>query len=182
MTASTYPPKLQRIIAFFESMPPAEVRAALISYAARIKKFLPPEGVPMDLADVRKDAECEDKVGVFLKFDDAGRVTFYMETGPNVQTLTNALACILCEGLSGETPDTVRDLPQDFVPRIVGGQLFRQRSQTVYYVLRRMKEAVKRWHDGERLTAIAAAKAAEAGQSACSAKQAGDGSSCGCAS
>ena len=154
-----YPPKLQRIITFFESLPPGEIRAVLISYAGRVKNFLPPEGMEMDFVDMRKDAECEDKVGVYLKFDAEGHVSFYVETGPNVQTLTNALACILCEGLSGEKPETVEALTHDFVPRIVGGQLFRQRSQTVYYVLRRMKEAVKMHRDGLRRAAIAEAKA-----------------------
>ena len=159
---SKYPPKLEKIIGLFEMLPPAEVRASLISYAQRVKKFAPPEGVEMDLESIRKDAECEDTVGVFLKFDDAGRVAFYITTGEHVQTLTNALACILCEGLSGEEPETVLELPADFVPRIVGGQLFRQRSQTVYYVLRRMKEALKQWRDIGRREQIAEARARDA--------------------
>src|SRR5690606_16955642 len=97
-------------------LPPAEIRASLISYAQRVDGFRPPEGMEMDLTSVRKDAECEDTVGVFLKFNDQGQVRFYIETGPNVQTLTKALACILCEGLSGEMPQTIMELPADFVP------------------------------------------------------------------
>jgi cysteine desulfuration protein SufE len=33
----------------------------------------------------------------------------------------------------------VLEVPSDFVPKIVGGELIRARSHTVYYVLSRMK-------------------------------------------
>ena len=40
--------------------------------------------------------------------------------------------------------------PLDFVPKIVGGQLVRVRSQTVYYILTRMKSVCKVWLNRER--------------------------------
>ena len=52
------------------------------------------------------------------------------------------MTAILCRGLNGCTPEQVLQVPQDFVPRIIGADLVRLRSQTVYYVLNRMKEAV----------------------------------------
>ena len=67
-----------------------------------------------------------------------------------VQTLTRALAAILCQGLEGATPTEVLTLPPDFVPKIVGSQLVRLRSQTVYYILTRMKNAVKTQLQRER--------------------------------
>jgi cysteine desulfuration protein SufE len=45
------------------------------------------------------------------------------------------------------------DVPQDFVPKIVGGQLVRVRSQTVYYILTRMKSVCKVWLNRERAAA-----------------------------
>ena len=42
------------------------------------------------------------------------------------------------------------ELPADFVLKIVGAQLVRIRSQTVYYVLRRMQEAARVWLCRER--------------------------------
>jgi cysteine desulfuration protein SufE len=45
------------------------------------------------------------------------------------------------------------DIPQDFVPRIVGAQLIRLRSQTVYYILTRIKGACKVWLNRERAAA-----------------------------
>jgi cysteine desulfuration protein SufE len=53
----------------------------------------------------------------------------------------------------------VLEVPQDFVPKIVGGQLVRLRSQTVYYILTRMKGAAKAWLNRERAAAGAGAPA-----------------------
>ena len=53
------------------------------------------------------------------------------------------MTSILCNGLDGLRIEAILDLPADFVPRIVGGQLVRIRSQTVYYILTRMKSACK---------------------------------------
>ena len=53
------------------------------------------------------------------------------------------MAAILCKGLDGATPDEIMAVPQDFVPRIVGGDLVRVRSQTVYYILTRLKSACR---------------------------------------
>ncbi len=50
-----------------------------------------------------------------------------------------AMTSILCRGLEGATLSEVLDLPSDFVPKIIGAELVRARSHTVYYVLTRMK-------------------------------------------
>jgi cysteine desulfuration protein SufE len=73
-----------------------------------------------------------------------------MTLGPQVQTLTKAMTAILCKGLEGTTPKAVMDLESDFVPKIVGAQLVRVRSQTTYYILSRMKGICKVWSDRRR--------------------------------
>ena len=75
--------------------------------------------------------------------DEESRVHFRVTLGPQVQTLTKAMTSILCTGLDGIRLAEVMGLPADFVPKIVGGQLVRIRSQTVYYILTRMKSASK---------------------------------------
>jgi cysteine desulfuration protein SufE len=67
-----------------------------------------------------------------------------------VQTLTRAMTALLCKGLNGTTPEEVLALEADFVPRLIGANLVRQRSQTVYYVLGRMKAAVTVWRNRQR--------------------------------
>lgn len=137
------PAALNELILFFEALPEGERRENLIDLAAAVPKHAPQKGERFDLEDVRKDAECTDTVGIHVRVEDGGRLYFAVSLGPKVQTLTRALAVILCRGLNGSTLEEVLAVPQDFVPRIIGAELVRLRSQTVYYVLRRMKEAAQ---------------------------------------
>lgn len=66
-----------------------------------------------------------------------------MTLGPEVQTLTRALAAVLCEGLEGAPPEEVAALPESVVEDIAGQVLVRLRSRTAYYILRRVKQAVQ---------------------------------------
>jgi cysteine desulfuration protein SufE len=145
-----HPEKLLQIVSLFESLPPAEKREALIAYADSAAKQGPRDGETFDLEDIRKDEECTDTVGVFLKVSPERSCTFRITLGPQVQTLTKAMTSILCKGLAGCTPEQIMDVPADFVPKIVGADLVRQRSQTVYYILTRMKGVAKVWLNRER--------------------------------
>jgi cysteine desulfuration protein SufE len=150
---SVYPPKLTAIVALFEHLPDDEKRETLISYADQAGKWGPIEGETYDLEDIRKDEECADTVGIFMKVGAAREVHFRISLGPQVQILTRAMTSILCKGLDSSTLEQVLEVPADFVPRIVGGQLVRVRSQTVYYVLTRMKSACRAFINRERLAA-----------------------------
>jgi cysteine desulfuration protein SufE len=138
-STSVYPTGLQNIIDLFVSLPDEEKREVLISYAEQTGKWRPREEESFDLEDIRKDEECADTVGVFLTVSDGNKVRFRITLGPQVQTLTKAMTSILCRGLEGATLSEVLDLPSDFVPKIIGAELVRARSHTVYYVLTRMK-------------------------------------------
>jgi cysteine desulfuration protein SufE len=150
-----YPTKLNKIINLFESLPEDERRETLVSYADSANKQEPREGETFDLVDVRKDEECTDTVGVYLHVDENGRALIRMTLGPEVQTLTRSMAAILCKGLEASTPQEILDLPSDFVTRIVGTELVRIRSQTVYYVLTRIKSICKVWLDRQRMAQVA---------------------------
>jgi cysteine desulfuration protein SufE len=147
---SVYPKGLQTIVSLFESLPDQEKREALISYADQARKWEPKQGETFDLEDVRKDEECTDTVGVFLKVGQEERGIFRVTLGSQVQTLTRAMTSILCRGLENSTVTEVLEVPSDFVPKIVGGDLIRARSQTVYYVLTRMKGICKVYLDRRR--------------------------------
>ena len=133
-----YPTKLSKIINLFESLPEDERRETLVSYADNAKRQEPRDREKFDLIDVRKDEECTDTVGVYLQVDENGKAHIRMTLGPEVQTLTRSMTAILCKGLEGATPHEILDMPSDFVTRIVGSELVRLRSQTVYYVLTRI--------------------------------------------
>jgi cysteine desulfuration protein SufE len=147
---SAYPPSLQRIVDLLEHLPEAERRETLVSYSEQASTQGPKEGETFQLEDVRKDEECTDTVGVFLKIDPDQRVQFRITLGPQVQTLTKAMTTILCKGLNGASVEEILAVPADFVPKLVGAQLVRARSQTVYYILTRMKGALTAWQRRER--------------------------------
>src|SRR5437667_8770352 len=152
---SNYPSKLDKIIHLFEALPEQERRETLVSYADSAKNQEPRPNETFQLEDIRKDEECADTVGVYLQVDDEGKAHFRMTLGPEVQTLTRAMTAILCKGLDGRTPQEVLELPSDFVTRIVGAELVRVRSQTIYYVLTRIKGICKVYLDRERMAAVA---------------------------
>jgi len=143
-----YPAALGELITFFESLPEGERRENLIDLAAAVATHAPQEDEKYDLEDVRHDAECTDTVGVHARLDHGDQVHFAISLGPKVQTLTKAMATILCRGLNGSTLSEVLAVPQDFVPRIIGADLVRLRSQTVYYVLGRMKQVAQALQKG----------------------------------
>ncbi len=145
-----YPAPLQELINFFEHLSEQERRENLLLLAEQAEKLEPREGEKFDLEEVRKDKECTDTVGVYLRVDDDDRAHFAITLGLKVQTLTRAMATILCKGLNGAMLQELLDVPEDFVSRIIGAELVRQRSQTVYYVLGRMKAAVKAFINQDR--------------------------------
>lgn len=150
-----YPTKLNKIISLFESLPEDERRETLVSYADNARRQEPREGEKFNLVDVRKDEECADTVGVYLQVDENGRAHIRMTLGPEVQTLTRSMTAILCKGLQDCTPQEILDVPSDFVTRIVGAELVRIRSQTIYYVLSRIKGICKVYLDRQRIAQVA---------------------------
>jgi len=136
------PPALQSIAALFAGRSESERRELLLHYAGGAGRHTPRPDEHYAVSDLRHDdAECADVVGVYLRAAGDGRCHFRVAMGPEVQTLTRALAAILCEGLDGATPAEVLALPEAIVEDFAGAVLLRLRSRTVYYILRRMKEA-----------------------------------------
>ena len=136
-----YPPRLQAIADLFAGLTEPARRELLIHYAAGAARYAPQPGETFDIEDMRHDAECTDKVGIHLRIHDGCH--FRVTLGPEVQTLTRALSAILCEGLDGLPPAEVAALPESIVDAIVGTELVRLRSRTVYYIVRRLKEAAR---------------------------------------
>jgi cysteine desulfuration protein SufE len=150
----SYPSKLSAIIELFSGLPDAEKRETLIAYADQAKSQEPREGETFDLEDIRKDEECTDTVAIYLRLDESGGSHFRVTLGPQVQTLTRAMSSILCKGLEGVPPSDILEIPADFVPKIVGAELVRLRSQTVYYLLTRIKSVAKVWLQRQRSASL----------------------------
>lgn len=139
------PPSLERIATLFESLPERERRELLIHYAGQAPRHAAPRDQHFDVRDVRKDeARCRDEVGIFVRLNGEGGLQWAFTLGPKVQTLTQALAVILAEGFAGATPGEVIATPPAVIPRLIGSELVRLRSRTVYYILERMQQAAGR--------------------------------------
>jgi cysteine desulfuration protein SufE len=133
---------LESTVKLFEHLPKETKIQGLISLADSLPKFAPKEDEVWDVEDVRKDHECLDVVGLFVKRDGNG-VKLAATVGHEVTTLTRALTTLFVENLTGETVEHILGVQQDIIPRVVGEALMRQRSNTAYYTLRRIKEAVR---------------------------------------
>ncbi|MBL9115328.1 MAG: SufE family protein [Verrucomicrobiaceae bacterium] len=138
-----HPPRLQEIIQHFESLTEAERRDGLIALADAAEQHSPRPGELFEFEDVRKDNECSDTVGIHLRLE-GGRVRLAVSLGCQVQTLTRALAVILCRGLADARLDDIIALTPGFVEQIVGQKLVQLRARTIYYVLHRVQEAAAR--------------------------------------
>tara|TARA_R110002096_G_scaffold24760_28_gene78065 strand:+ start:491 stop:952 length:462 start_codon:yes stop_codon:yes gene_type:complete len=139
----SYPDTLQEIVEFLEALPEQERREALFTYAEAAARHEPRAGETYVVADERFDEMCLDSVGVFLHLNAGNEATFRVRLGGKVQTLTRALASILCQSLNQLPLATIVNLDDAFIPRIVGAELMRLRSRTVYYMLQRMQEAAQ---------------------------------------
>lgn len=143
-SSSELPPALREIVDFFAPLPEPDRREALLAYASQADQHAPRADEDYAVSEERHDEEdCLDSVGIFLLRHGDDTVTFRVTLGPDVQTLTRALAVILCRGLEGGSLSRIVTLCDNFVPTIVGAPLMRLRSRTVYYVLRRMREAAR---------------------------------------
>ena len=140
----SFPPKLAALIDLFSSLSDMERRETLIAYADHASSQEPRQGEVFDLEDIRKDEECTDTVAVFLQVEE-GRCHFRIALGKQVQTLTRAMSAILCKGLDSLSPEEVLAIPNEIVKTIVGADLVRVRSQTVYYLLTRIKGITRLW-------------------------------------
>jgi cysteine desulfuration protein SufE len=133
---------LEAQVKHFETLDNSARIQALIGLAQTVSRLGPTPDNTWDFSEVRQDEECLDSLGVFLK-KDHHVLHFAATVGEETTTLTRALTSVLVQHLSGETPERILSLSNQFVPRLVGEQLLRQRRNTAYYPLRRIQEAVK---------------------------------------
>ena len=102
----SYPKKLQEMVDLFEHLPDEEKRESLVSYSMTTKSCEPAEGEKFDLEDVRKDEECADTVGVFLKVDEEGRSHFRMTLGPPGADLNQGDGGDFVQGIGGNDAES----------------------------------------------------------------------------
>ncbi len=106
----TLPPRLARTVEVFRSAPRQFRTEALVDYSKRVPP-LPPDLVehPDRLEQVH---ECQTPFFLATRIED-GRVRLFFDAPAESPTI-RAFAGILFEGLDGEPPDVILEVPDDF--------------------------------------------------------------------
>jgi cysteine desulfuration protein SufE len=142
------PAAMLEITRLFEGVTEDQRRELLLSLAASAPRWQPVPDELFDFNDIRKDADCSDAAGIHLRRRKDGKLTLRISLGPEVQTLTRAMAAVLCQGLEGSTACEIAAVPESLATEIAGTELVRLRSRSVYYLLRRVKEAAEQLSRG----------------------------------
>ena len=103
------PKKLQTMIDVMATSPKDFRTEALLDYSKR----LPPLPDHIDASELEQVAECQSPFFLTTELDDDGRVRMYFEAPPEAPT-TRGFAAIVHEGLNGETPEAILEVPNDF--------------------------------------------------------------------
>ncbi|HWG85966.1 MAG TPA: SufE family protein [Deinococcales bacterium] len=133
---------LDETVRIFERLPKETRIEGLIALADSLPRLAPEPTDSWDVVDVRKDQECLDVVGLYARREGEA-VRLAASVGQEVTTLTRALTALFVENLDGESAKNILSVTPEVIPRVVGEALMKQRSNTGYYTLRRIHEAVR---------------------------------------
>ncbi len=115
----------------------------LVDFADRFKE-VPPEIAARPFPEQHRVQRCESEAYVFLEPDDSPEVRFHFAV-ENPQGLSaKAMAVILTETLSGETYETIRQVPSDIVYEIFGKELSMGKGQGLMGMVELAKVMAKR--------------------------------------
>ncbi len=133
---------LEHQVQHFESLDNSARIQALIALAGQMSHLEPEAHQTWDYTEIRQDQECLDEMGLYLRHNE-NSLELAATVGSEATTLTRALTAVLVQHLNGETKDRILELKDNFVPRLVGESLLRQRRNAAYYPLRRIQDAVR---------------------------------------
>jgi cysteine desulfuration protein SufE len=141
MTADTIPARLREIIADFAESDRSEKLQLLLEYADRMPAL--PEWLRDQHDQMDHVHECMTPVFVYAE-SDQGRLRFLFDVPPESPTI-RGYAALLAEGVAGETPETILQIPADFYYQMGLQQaLSPQRLNGISAILAHMKRlAVK---------------------------------------
>jgi len=129
------PQKLDRIVRLMAGSPKEIKIEALLDYSRRIPPL--PDGIDRD--DLEQVHECLTPFFLLTEIDDDGRVRMFFDAPPESPTI-RGFAGILLDGLDGETPEAILDVPDSFFEAMGLEEVITpQRLNGMVAILRRLK-------------------------------------------
>lgn len=107
------PNRLSRIVELFAGAPPELRLQALFDYSKRV----PPVPDGLDTSEMEAVPECQTPFALWTRLDDEGLVRLVFAVPEEAPTV-RGYAGILYEGLDGETPNAILEVPPDFYTQL----------------------------------------------------------------
>jgi cysteine desulfuration protein SufE len=135
------PPKLQEVVQALASAPKVIKTEMLLEFARKMPKL--PEGMQSKLEQVH---ECTTPFFVQVELED-GKVIPYFDAPKEAPTV-RAFAGLIAQGISGESPEAVLRVPEDFyalakLEEVVTPLRLRGLQAVLTRIKRQVREAVK---------------------------------------
>jgi cysteine desulfuration protein SufE len=135
------PPKLQEVVQALASAPKVIKTEMLLEFARKMPKL--PEGMQSKLEQVH---ECTTPFFVHVELED-GKVIPYFDAPKEAPTV-RAFAGLIAQGISGESPEAVLRVPEDFyalakLEEVVTPLRLRGLQAVLTRIKRQVREAVK---------------------------------------
>ena len=134
---------LNNIIKLFNNISENEKIYLLINYADKYLLYTPLPKEKFDLEDIRKDQECYDEITILLKVNKQQKINLKFKLKSEVQTFTKAIITIFCEAFNNCYIYDILKINDNILNKIIGKDLFRLRTQNLYYILKRIKNICK---------------------------------------
>ncbi len=107
------PNRLSHIVELFAGAPPELRLQALFDYSKRV----PPVPDDLDTSEMETVPECQTPFALWTRLDDEGLVRLVFAVPEEAPTV-RGYAGILYEGLDGETPTAILEVPPDFYTQL----------------------------------------------------------------
>lgn len=129
MNTTKLPP---RVVELLEDLKYVEDRndriLTLIDFADRFTE-VPPEVAERPFAETHRVQRCESEAYVFTTLNEDGSVKFHFAVENPQGISAKAMAVILDETISGETPEVIATLPTDLAYNVFGKELSMGKGQ-----------------------------------------------------
>jgi cysteine desulfuration protein SufE len=133
------PPKLHSILEELKSIEDYQTRMDFLIEFGESFKEVPPEIAQRPFSELNKVPACESDAYVFTTKNENGTLNLYFAVENPHGISAKAMAKILDEGLEGETPESIAQVPEEIVYDIFGKDLSMGKGLGLMGMIRQVK-------------------------------------------